>query len=58
MELIIKKYSEIIISVIAVIMCLGILVTLSEDLKSATGQHLEKIKGGTEENFLIYDSVE
>lgn len=56
MELIIKKYSEIIISVIAAIICISILVPLAEHVKTVIEkQVVEREK--PEEDWGIYDSV-
>lgn len=56
MELIIKKYSEIIISVIAAIICISILVPLVEHVKTVIEKQVVETEK-PEEDWGIYDSI-
>jgi mannitol-specific phosphotransferase system IIBC component len=55
-ELIIKKYSEIIISVIAAIICISILVPLVEHVKTVIEKQVVETEK-PEEDWGVYDSA-
>lgn len=56
MELIIKKYSEILIAVVAIIICMGFLSPIASQVSDTFVNQVVKLESESENEWMIYES--
>lgn len=58
MELIIKKYSEIAIAIIAILICISILVPLTMRVSGIFDGKISQMESRQDEEWILYDSID